>query len=541
MKFHPVFQTDPETFDPIPDARYSTESSPFFLKWGLPADATKDEAPSYENENTLHLVMNGISSPPREFVNVLVEKKRRSLEAVQKDRLKQEAGLRDLIIRVALVNPDRGFKELNPSVYREFKVNSNIQLEVFTDKVLIPVMGWTRNYHGYSYTDIRDGSVFSDINNPSSDYSHGTTMYIATLKTSEARIGDLLRKRKDKLLFTYDLGDQFFHMLTLLEVIPGNEADGKFALLEGSMRCPNEDGGGCSRYQKEILDKYVAAKRDPLSTEKQRNLASTCIHRRTWPNVLGRFFPGEFDLGERENAVKEALRSRLSLQKGPMITISTATINADGSFSVQGKSMSEAFNFYKGKCGPGERIRHHTIVENPFDSRDYGKMTTEIYSIKPDEKEHTLCICGMPTDLKRCGKCCCISYCSRTCQMNDWKRHKKECKKEREKYLSYLSEKDGGPKLYKPEAEIVTHVVGAKDKLRFPAGTRVECLLADNVYSPGIVMMQNYREPDWPPSQPSAPYQIKLTGNINPGCCIYAGLDDDHVIRKLPHSKSKRR
>jgi hypothetical protein len=33
-------------------------------------------------------------------------------------------------------------------------------LNTFADKVIIPIMGWVRNFHGYVFTDRRDGSNF---------------------------------------------------------------------------------------------------------------------------------------------------------------------------------------------------------------------------------------------------------------------------------------------------------------------------------------------------------------------------------------------
>eukprot|EP01122_Echinamoeba_exundans_P014346 TRINITY_DN6468_c0_g2_i1.p1 TRINITY_DN6468_c0_g2~~TRINITY_DN6468_c0_g2_i1.p1 ORF type:complete len:130 (-),score=9.71 TRINITY_DN6468_c0_g2_i1:687-1076(-) len=35
--------------------------------------------------------------------------------------------------------------------------------------------------------------------------------------------------------------------------------------------------------------------------------------------------------------------------------------------------------------------------------------------------------CGTANDLKSCGRCLKVDYCSRECQMKDWKRHKTSC------------------------------------------------------------------------------------------------------------------
>lgn len=31
---------------------------------------------------------------------------------------------------------------------------------ILADKVISPVMGWTRNYHAHTFTDFTDGSLF---------------------------------------------------------------------------------------------------------------------------------------------------------------------------------------------------------------------------------------------------------------------------------------------------------------------------------------------------------------------------------------------
>ena len=41
-------------------------------------------------------------------------------------------------------------------------------------------------------------------------------------------------------------------------------------------------------------------------------------------------------------------------------------------------------------------------------------------------------------ELKKCGNCLSILYCSKECQRNDWKRHKLECKEKKEEYCNRL-------------------------------------------------------------------------------------------------------
>ena len=57
----------------------------------------------------------------------------------------------DLIVRVALVRDETSLRELNPPIWRRFKVSSSVNLDLLHDKVLAPIVGWTRNYHTYYF------------------------------------------------------------------------------------------------------------------------------------------------------------------------------------------------------------------------------------------------------------------------------------------------------------------------------------------------------------------------------------------------------
>ena len=96
-------------------------------------------------------------------------------------------------------------------------------------------------------------------------------------------------------------------------------------------------------------------------------------------------------------------------------------------------------------------------------------------------------------------------------------------------------------------------LVKVRDKLRFKVGDVVECMIRENTWATGVIVDTNYREPYWPASQPSAPYQIALAENVPklrsrpselhrevpPGYersmrFIFSTWDDDLQIRKLP-------
>jgi len=75
---------------------------------------------------------------------------------------------------------------------------------------------------------------------------------------------------------------------------------------------------------------------------------------------------------------------------------------------------------------------------------------------------------------------------------------------------------------------------GSTPPLRFPLGTPVKCFVGPDVpWVHGTVVAHNYREPNWPAAQLSAPYQVLLadakpTDQQN---AIWAPADVDEIIR----------
>ena len=74
---------------------------------------------------------------------------------------------------------------------------------------------------------------------------------------------------------------------------------------------------------------------------------------------------------------------------------------------------------------------------------------------------------------------------------------------------------------------------GSAPPLRFPLGTPVKCFVGTDEWLRGTVVALNYREPSWPASQLSAPYQILLTDDAPPDArnAIWAPADVDEIIQ----------
>jgi len=63
--------------------------------------------------------------------------------------------------------------------------------------------------------------------------------------------------------------------------------------------------------------------------------------------------------------------------------------------------------------------------------------------------------------------------------------------------------------------------------LRFKVGSRVKCNLGEGNWAPGTVIKLWYRESDWKPEQPTAPYQIRLDN----GMLIWSPMDSNKFIQ----------
>ena len=329
-------------------------------------------------------------------------------------------------------------QELNPPIWRTFKVSSAVNLELLHDKIIAPIMGWTRNYHTYYFMPVgsncnneegsgdggggvnepvMDGRVQTtrrgdsnqfDVLVQGDDYRGGTNNqhrihYLQADTTSSdamhahkivdeeyqrrpenATIGDLLKRVGDRCVYNSDLGDCFYHCLEVEQVVPIEESNGAVVIYDGAMRCPSDDGDGSAWHQTNILDLLLKCREDPYDNITARKLSANCFEKRSGLNTQGPFRPEEFDINERRMALAQALESRNST-----------------------RNFVKSFNF--GKVTPiGPGIGQRQVEVKKMDDRaECGYMTFhETLNIKPDPVESTLCSnCGTPTDLKACSRC----------------------------------------------------------------------------------------------------------------------------------------
>jgi hypothetical protein len=435
---------------------------------------------------------------------------------------------RDFVIRIALLNAslrnDDDSTELSPSVWRRFRCSSHLPLDVVHDKVIAPVMGWCRNYHGYLFSSDDEGYMVEECSSSEMmhvrDYGH----YNATGSVEDTTLGQLFSKVGDKAYYIYDLGDFWKHVMVLEQVLKKGEAHGQCLVLDGAMRCPAEDTHGGVSYQLDILDDYNKLREDPHNKDLAREHADACFSGgRNALNVKGSFCPTDFSLQKRQEAIQKAFQSRASVLTGVKLFLSGPDIDVV-------------------RPGPGQRILRTIFEDDRFPP--HGVATAqELVNIKPDDDREAACVCGDPLLLKLCARCQSISYCCRYCQKKDWPNHKSKCKQEKANHEQNEKEQEDW-ETNRPSRKDLT-LVGTMVQvqkwtipLRFKVGTLVECQIGEDMWGEGTIVQSPYCHQDGA----LHPYQIRIDPTSCPPGAIPAGMaplifamwDDDLQVRKVP-------
>ena len=176
-------------------------------------------------------------------------------------------------IKVALLETDS-------SIWRRFVVPSSVTLHRL-HLILQDVMGWT-NSHLYRF---QIGMKEYAEPDPDNEFNE-----LDFKNSRRAKLGRLVTKKGDVLLYEYDFGDGWDHML-LVEDILEHEPHKRYPVcLTGERACPPEDCGGTHGYT-ELLEIIT----DPDHEE--------YLDMMTW--LGGHFDPDSFDI----EIVNQRLRS----------------------------------------------------------------------------------------------------------------------------------------------------------------------------------------------------------------------------------------
>jgi len=135
-------------------------------------------------------------------------------------------------IQVAL----KGFK---PKIWRRILVPSAASLSDF-HKIIQTTMGWT-NSHWHQF--IKD-QTFYTVKMQDDDFWDESN----NVDYKKIKIADLLKKEKEKIIYEYDYGDGWEHVVILEKILPIDEKMKYPVCLAGKMNCPPEDCGGAWGY-----------------------------------------------------------------------------------------------------------------------------------------------------------------------------------------------------------------------------------------------------------------------------------------------------
>ncbi|KAG8954481.1 hypothetical protein FRC04_011808 [Tulasnella sp. 424] len=236
-------------------------------------------------------------SPEKQFVNALIEKKIKRLEALDTSELERS----DYILNIQLTG------EESVKVWRRVKISGGLSLAVLADKIITPLMGWTRNYHAHLWTDFKDGSVFGPKDCRAIDMMWINQRGWESIPEPKWKVAHMWRKPGDVIEWLYDLGDRWEHDVLCESVFPASESNGKVEVLDGFGACPREDGKTVTHW-KEDLEKlstgdYKEKREILLQIYSSMNYKDKGLT--PWANPY--FDPTSFDKAEAVAAVEDAL------------------------------------------------------------------------------------------------------------------------------------------------------------------------------------------------------------------------------------------
>lgn len=128
-----------------------------------------------------------------------------------------------------------------PKIWRQLLIPSDMLLTNF-HKVIQTSMGWT-NSHLHQF--IKDKKFYS-VELEDDDFWDDSTSI--DYKKKKIRVSDLLPKEKKTMIYEYDFGDGWEHLITLEKILPVEEGQKYPICVAGEMACPPEDCGGVWGY-----------------------------------------------------------------------------------------------------------------------------------------------------------------------------------------------------------------------------------------------------------------------------------------------------
>lgn len=132
-------------------------------------------------------------------------------------------------------------RDLKPAIYREVLVDASTTLRRL-HTIIQAAMGW-ENAHLYAFAKPTGQQRFWRVaRNQVFERPHAGDWSEPANDDGKFRLTDVLSAPKDKLLYLYDFGDDWEHLITLKSVVEGDQPLPH--LIKAQNGCPPEDCGG---------------------------------------------------------------------------------------------------------------------------------------------------------------------------------------------------------------------------------------------------------------------------------------------------------
>jgi len=144
---------------------------------------------------------------------------------------------------------------IKPPIWRRVLVESDISLAML-HRIIQTVMDW-KDSHLHEFTTPDQRTFIWKTGHLKEFYRGGELQ-----DEQQVKLNNVLTKEKDRLLYTYDFGENWEHVILLEKILPREE--GKFypICLKGKRAAPPEDSGGPLGYEG-----YLEALADPDNEE----------------------------------------------------------------------------------------------------------------------------------------------------------------------------------------------------------------------------------------------------------------------------------
>ncbi len=142
---------------------------------------------------------------------------------------------------VALYQLEIALLDTPAPVWRRLEVPGNANLG-WLHAVIQVAMGWT-NSHLHQFAT--EKALYSDTRHHTAEFEDDPEI----LEESKFTLEELASHPQERLIYTYDFGDSWEHVITVEKCLPPDAAmAGKALCLDGARACPPEDCGGPPGY-----------------------------------------------------------------------------------------------------------------------------------------------------------------------------------------------------------------------------------------------------------------------------------------------------